>query len=140
MIALAADHGGFGIKEAIKRYFEENAIEYIDLGIYSEESVDYPVYAKKLCERILDGSARLGILCCGTGIGMSITANKIRGIRAAALSDSFSCEFTRRHNDANVLCLGGRVVSEEKAVELAKIFITTPFDGGRHINRIAMFE
>ena len=140
MIALGCDHGGFVIKEVIKKYFEENDIKYIDVGSYNTESVDYPVYAKKLCEKILDGTAELGILCCGTGIGMSIAANKIKGIRAAALSEAFSCEFTRRHNNANVLCLGGRVVSDEKAVELAKLFINTPFEGGRHEKRISMLE
>lgn len=140
MIALGADHGGFAIKEAIRAYFEANNIEYIDVGIYKEESVDYPVFAKMLCAKIIDGTARLGILCCGTGIGMSIAANKIKGIRAAALSEAFSCEYTRRHNDANVLCLGGRVIDEEKAVELTKIFINTEFEGGRHSNRVAMYE
>ncbi|HBL85265.1 MAG TPA: ribose 5-phosphate isomerase B [Clostridiales bacterium] len=140
MIVLGADHGGFIIKEAIKKYLDETNIEYIDIGSYNTESVDYPVYAKKLCSKIQDGTAELGILCCGTGIGMSMVANKQKGIRAAVLSDEFSCEFSRKHNNANVLCLGGRVVSNEKAMELAKLFLNTQFESGRHERRIAMFE
>ena len=140
MIALASDHGGFEIKEAIKAYLQEKEIAFIDYGTNSTESVDYPVYAKKVCESIQNGESRLGILCCGTGIGMSIAANKQKGIRAAVLSDEFSAEMTRRHNDANVLCLGGRIINSEKAVKLAEIFINTPFEGGRHSNRVEMFE
>ena len=102
--------------------------------------MDYPVYAKKVCAEITSGRCTAGILCCGTGIGMSIAANKIRGIRAAVLSDEFSAEMTRRHNNANVLCLGGRVIDSAKAVKLADIFLNTPFEGGRHEKRVAMLE
>ena len=115
-------------------------VEYKDVGTFTEASVDYPVYARAVCDEITSGRAEFGILCCGTGIGMSIAANKRRGIRAAVLSDAFSAEMTRRHNDANVLCLGGRVIDAAKAVELARIFLATPFEGGRHAKRVAMLE
>lgn len=140
MIALGCDHGGLEIKNAIIEYLKQKGIEYTDCGTYTAESVDYPVYAKKVCAEITSGRCTAGILCCGTGIGMSIAANKIRGIRAAVLSDEFSAEMTRRHNNANVLCLGGRVIDSAKAVKLADIFLNAPFEGGRHENRVAMLE
>lgn len=140
MIAIGCDHGGYEIKEAIKAYLQEKNIPFIDFGTNSTESVDYPVYAKKVCKSIQIGESTLGILCCGTGIGMSMVANKQKGIRAAVLNEEFSAEATRRHNDANVLCLGGRVINGEKAVKLTEIFINTPFDGGRHTKRIEQFE
>ncbi len=140
-IVIAADHGGYNIKQAIIQSLKAEGYEVADLGTNDgETSVDYPVYAKALCKEIQQGSAELGILCCGTGIGMSMTANKQKGIRAAVLSDAFSAEMTRRHNNANVLCLGGRVLSEEQAVSLAKLFVSTPFEGGRHQRRIDMME
>ena len=140
MIAIGCDHGGLEIKNAIIEYFMENGIEYKDLGTYTADSVDYPVYAKAVCAEITSGRAEKGILCCGTGIGMSIAANKVKGIRAAVLSDEFSAEMTRRHNNANVLCLGGRVIDGEKAVKLADIFLNTEYEGGRHDRRVAMLE
>ena len=140
MIVLGCDHGGLAIKNAIAADLKARGVEYKDVGTYTEESVDYPVYAKAVCDEITSGRAELGILCCGTGIGMSIAANKQRGIRAAVLSDAFSAEMTRRHNDANVLCLGGRVMDCKKAVVLARIFLSTPFEGGRHAKRVAMLE
>ena len=136
IIALACDHGGFSLKEEIKKHFDENGIKYIDLGCDSEKSVDYPVYAAKLCENLLSGGATLGILCCGTGIGMSIAANKFDGIRAACASDSFSVRFTRLHNDANVLCMGGRVIGAGLAAEIVDVFLDTEFEGGRHARRV----
>lgn len=139
-IALGCDHGGLDIKTAIKEYLESNGHTVIDVGTHTTDSVDYPVYAKAVCKEIQDKNAELGILCCGTGIGMSMAANKQEGIRAAVLSDEYCCEMTRRHNNANVLCLGGRVIDSEKAVKLAEIFITTEFEGGRHINRINMYS
>ncbi len=140
-IVIAADHGGYNIKQAIIQNLKAEGFEVADLGTNDgENSVDYPVYAKALCKEIQQGNAELGILCCGTGIGMSMTANKQKGIRAAVLSDAFSAEMTRRHNNANVLCLGGRVLSEEQAVSLAKLFVSTPFEGGRHQRRIDMME
>ena len=140
MIALGCDHGGLDIKNAIIKMLESKGIEYRDLGTYTPDSVDYPVYAKAVCRAITSGGCELGILCCGTGIGMSIAANKVKGIRASVLSDEFSAEMTRRHNNANVLCLGGRVINEEKAVRLAEIFLTTPYEGGRPDKRVAMLE
>lgn len=139
MIALGCDHGGINIKNAIIKDFEQRGIPYRDFGCYTSESVDYPIYAYKVAKAVAtDNEMELGIICCGTGIGVSMVANKVEGIRAAAVSEAFSAEMTRRHNNANILCLGGRVVSEEKAVELAKLFITTPYEGGRHERRVAM--
>lgn len=138
MIALGCDHGGFAIKEAVKKYLEESKIEYTDYGTYSEESVDYPVYAKKVADAVASGECEKGILCCGTGIGISIAANKVNGIRAAVVTNEFCAEMTRRHNDANILAMGGRVISEEQAVKFAKIFLETPFDGDRHVKRVNM--
>ncbi len=140
MIAIACDHGGLEIKNAIIEDLKSKGVEYIDLGTNTTDSVDYPIFAKKVCAEITEGRCEKGILCCGTGIGMSIAANKVRGIRAAVLSDEFSAEMTRRHNNSNVLCLGGRVIDSEKAVKLADIFLNTPFEGGRHEKRVAMLE
>jgi len=140
-IVIAADHGGYDIKEAIKEALTADGNEIMDLGTDNgETSVDYPLFAKALCNELNGGKAELGILCCGTGIGMSMAANKQKGIRAAVLSDEFSAEMTRKHNNANVLCLGGRVVDSEKAVKLARIFVTTEFEGGRHQRRVDMLE
>ena len=136
MIALGADHGGYNLKEAIIVYLKENNIEYTDYGCYSEESVDYAVYAKKVAEAVASGKADKGILCCGTGIGISIAANKVKGIRAAVVTNEFCAEMTRRHNDANILAMGGRVIDAQTAVKLADIFLNTEFDGGRHQRRI----
>ncbi len=140
MIALGCDHGGLEIKNAIIEDLKSKGVEYIDLGTTTTDSVDYPIYAKAVCKEITEGRCELGILCCGTGIGMSIAANKVKGIRASVLSDEFSAEMTRRHNNANVLCLGGRVIDSEKAVKLADIFLNTPYEGGRHDKRVAMLE
>lgn len=137
MIALGADHGGFRLKEAIRKYLDEQHIAYEDFGTYSEESVDYGPIAAKVAHFVADGKAEKGFLCCGTGIGISMAANKVKGIRAAVVTNDFCAEMTRRHNDANILCMGGRVIDEETAVRLAKIFLETPFDGGRHAARIA---
>ena len=138
MIAIGCDHGGIIIKNAVIDYMKENGIEYTDFGCYTEESVDYPIYAYKVARAVADGQAELGIICCGTGIGVSMAANKVKGIRAAVCTDEFCAEMTRRHNNANIMCMGGRVISEEKAVKLASIFLNTPFDGGRHENRVNM--
>ncbi len=138
MIALGCDHGGYAIKEAVRGYLEESGIEYKDFGTYSEESVDYPIYAKKVAESVACGECEKGILCCGTGIGISIAANKVKGIRAAVVTNEFCAEMTRRHNDANILAMGGRVINEKQAVDFTRIFLETPFDGGRHINRVNM--
>ncbi len=135
-IAVGCDHGGLEHKNAIAEHLKERGFEVTDYGIYEQVSVDYPDIAKKLCESITSGENELGILVCGTGIGMSIAANKINGIRAAACSEHFSAKFTRLHNNSNVLCLGGRVIGVGTAVELADLFVDTEFEGGRHQTRV----
>ena len=139
-IVLASDHSGFELKESIKAHLTERGIRYIDLGTNSSASVDYPDYAHKLCRSLQSGEADLGILCCGTGIGMSMAANKHKGIRAACCSDTFSARFTRMHNNANVLCLGGRVVGAGLACDMVDLFIDTEYEGGRHDRRVAMVD
>ena len=115
-------------------------IEYVDYGCYSEESVDYAVFAKKVADDVSNGKCEKGILCCGTGIGISIAANKVKGIRAAVVTNEFCAEMTRRHNDANILALGGRVISEEEAVRFTDIFLNTEFEGGRHERRVGQIS
>ena len=136
MIALGADHGGFLLKEAIKAYLEQENISYHDFGTYSEASVDYAPVAEQVAHAVAKGEAEKGILCCGTGIGISIAANKVKGIRAAVVTNAFCAKATREHNDANILCMGGRVITGKDAVEFTKIFLTTEFEGGRHQRRI----
>lgn len=135
-IALAADHGGFELKEAVKKHLDEQGVAYTDFGTHSTESVDYPQFAAAACRAVADGSCDKALLFCGTGVGMSMAANKICGIRACCCSDSFSCEYTRRHNDANALCLGGRVIGPGLACQLVDLFLATPFEGGRHQKRV----
>lgn len=135
-IALASDHGGYILKEEIKKHLEKLSVNYVDLGTNSEESVDYPIYAKKATDCIINGQADRAILCCGTGIGISIAANKVKGIRAAVCSSEFTAEMCRRHNDANALCLGARVLPADLAIKLVDIFLNTEFDGGRHSKRL----
>ncbi len=135
-IALACDHGGFHLKEVIKSFLEELSIEYVDYGTYSEESVDYPDFAYRAAKAIMGGEADRGIFICGTGIGISIAANKVRGIRAALCYNVYAAEMSRRHNNANVLCLGGRVLGTELAKRIVKAWLETPFEGGRHKRRI----
>ncbi len=135
-IAVGCDHGGLEHKNAIAEHLKERGFEVTDYGIYEQVSVDYPDIAEKLCEGITSGENQLGILVCGTGIGMSIAANKVNGIRAAACSEHFSAKFTRLHNNSNVLCLGGRVIGVGTAVELADLFVDTEFEGGRHQTRV----
>ena len=136
-IALAADHGGFELKEAVKAHLDELGLEYIDFGTHSTASVDYPDMALPACDAVVSGQCSKALLFCGTGVGISMAANKIKGIRACCCSDSFSCEYTRRHNDANALCMGGRVVGPGLACQLVDIFLNTEFEGGRHEKRIA---
>ncbi len=138
MIAIGADHGGFQIKEAVKKYLEEKNIPFQDFGSYDGQAVDYPEIAIQVAHAVTNGEAEKGILCCGTGIGISIAANKVKGVRAAVISDEFCAEMSRRHNDANILCMGGRIINDEKAVKFADIFLNTPFDGGRHARRVGM--
>ena len=141
MLAIGCDQAGYALKGAVIRYLEEHEIAYTDYGCYSADAVDYPVYAKKVCRAILSGEADRGILICGTGIGMSMAANKFRGIRAAVVGDCFSAEATRLHNDANVLCMGERVVGPGLAVKITDIFLNTEFSGAeRHARRISQLE
>ena len=136
MLVLASDHAGFPLKEEIKAYLDTKGVEYIDCGTDSPDSVDYTQFAQKACLKVTSGDADLGILCCGTGIGISMAANKVKGIRAACCSDYFSAKFTRLHNDANVLCMGARVIGGGLACELVDVFINTEFEGGRHQRRV----
>lgn len=138
IIALASDHAGYPLKEALIKYLNSRGIDTIDCGTNSTESCDYPDFAVSGCCKVLDGEADLTILCCGTGIGMSMAANKLHGIRAACCSDVFSARYTRLHNNANVLCLGARVVGEGLATELVDAFIDTGFEGGKHQRRVDM--
>lgn len=144
MIAIGNDHGGYRLKRELLRHLDERKILYRDLGCESEASCDYPDYARAVCRAVGAGECETGVLICGTGIGMSIAANKCRGIRAACCSDTYSARFSRRHNDANVLCLGGRVIGPGLACELLDIFLATPYDGGerhgRRLQKIADLE
>ena len=125
MIALGCDHGGYALMQEVIDYLEKQNIEYQNFGTYSQDSCDYPVYAKKVAQAIVDGVCEKGILICGTGIGVSITANKIKGIRAALCGDCFSAKATREHNDANILAMGARVVGAGLALEIVKTFLET---------------
>lgn len=136
MVVIGCDHGGFELKKEIIKHFIEENITYKDFGCFDTSSVDYPDIAKEVCTHVLENRGDMGILCCGTGIGMSIAANKIKGIRAACCSDLFSAKYTRLHNDANILCLGGRVVGCGVANMMVDLFLETPFEGGRHKNRV----
>jgi ribose 5-phosphate isomerase B len=140
MIAIGCDHGGFEMKNEIISYLKSQNIECKDFGTFSEESCDYPVYGKMVAKAVSNGEAEKGILVCGTGIGMSIVANKIKGVRSASVTNEYCAEFTRKHNDLNVLCLGGRTVGIEIAKRIVDIFIHTPFEGGRHEKRVGMYE
>lgn len=140
MIAIACDHGGYELKLQIISYLEKKGMEYKDFGC-DGESVDYPIYAKKVGQAIQNGECEKGILICGTGIGMSIVANKMKDVRCALCSDCFSAEMTRLHNNTNVIALGGRVIGPELAVKMVDIFLNTPFSNDeRHIRRINMME
>jgi len=136
MIAMGCDHGGYELKEFIKKYLDQKGIEYRDIGAYSSESVDYAPVAQQAAGLVASGQAEKGLLFCGTGIGMSMAANKVRGIRAAVCTEEFSAKFTRLHNDANILCLGGRVVAPGTALKLVELFLNTGFEGGRHERRV----
>ena len=140
MIALGSDHAGFPLKEAIKKYLESENIEYIDCGAYNTDSCDYPIQAEKTCLKVVGGECDKAVLCCGTGIGISMAANKVKGIRAACCSDYFSAKYTRMHNNANVLCLGARIIDEKTAKSLVDTFLATEFLGGRHEKRVAMLD
>ena len=141
MIAIGCDHGGFPLKKEIIKFLDEAGYEYEDFGTYSEASCDYPEYAKKVAHAVADGQCEKGILICGTGIGVSITANKVKGIRAALVHDCFSAKATREHNNANIITMGARVIGPGLATEIVKIFLETPFSNDeRHIRRMNQIE
>ena len=137
-ITVGCDHAGVGLKKIVLAHLEERGFEVLDVGTHSTESCDYPQIAHELCKNIQNGITELGILICGTGIGMSMAANKHRGIRAAACSDTFSARLTRVHNDANVLCFGERVVGMGLALDLVDAFVDAEFEGGKHQRRVDM--
>lgn len=136
MIAIASDHGGYDLKESLKAHLESKGVSFKDFGCFKKERCDYPDIAKEACKSISNGECDKAILVCGTGIGISMAANKISGIRAACCSDYYSAKYTRLHNDANVLCMGGRVVGEGLACELLDVFLETEFEGEHHKTRV----
>lgn len=141
MIAIGSDHGGYELKQEVIAYLEEQGCAYRDYGCETKESCDYPVYAKRVAEAVVSGECEKGILICGTGIGISIAANKIKGVRAALCHDTFSAQATREHNDANVLAMGARVIGPGLALKIVETFLNTPFSNDeRHIRRIAQIE
>ena len=141
MLAIGSDHGGYALKQAIMKHLEARGLSYKDDGTYSEASCDYPDFGRAVALAVANGEAEYGIIICGTGIGISITANKVPGIRAALCGDCFSAEATRSHNDANVLALGARVVGEGLAIKIVDTFLDTPFSNDeRHIRRIQKIE
>ncbi|WP_028318580.1 ribose 5-phosphate isomerase B [Desulfobulbus elongatus] len=137
-IAIGCDHGGFELKKAIVPLIEQAGHTIVDLGCFSEESVDYPEFADRVCTAIGDGRCERGILICGTGIGMSIAANRYRHIRAALCHEAFTARMSREHNDANVLCLGARILGSALAQDIVRVWLATEFAGGRHLRRIEM--
>lgn len=139
-IALGADHAGYVLKESIKEHLNKKKLEFKDYGTFKMDSCDYPEFSYKVSQALLNQEADLGILICGTGIGMSITANKIKGIRAALVYDLKTAQLSRLHNDANVLCLGGRIVEEKLALQIIDSWLNTSFEGGRHQNRINLIS
>ena len=140
MIAIACDHGAVELKKEIEAMLDEMGLAYQDFGTDSSASVDYPVYAEKAARAVTSGACDKGILLCGTGLGMSLAANKVRGIRCALCGDCYSAEMSRRHNNANMLALGARVIGPELAKKITQIFLTTDFEGGRHARRVGMID
>lgn len=139
-VVIASDHGGVNLKRAIVEYLTEKNIDFTDLGPETADSVDYPDYAKPVAEKVASGEYDKGILICGTGIGMSITANKVKGIRCALVHDTFSAKATRAHNDSNILAMGERVIGQGLALEIVDTWLNTQFEGGRHERRICKIE
>jgi len=139
-IGLACDHGGFELKEELKAFLKSLGAEPMDMGTFTEDSVDYPDFGILLSDKISRGELEKGILICGTGIGMSIVANKFRGVRAALVNDLYSSRFSREHTDANILVIGGRIVGKDLAKEIVRIWLQTPFAGGRHKRRLEKIE
>ena len=139
-IAIACDHGGYLLKQDLLIWMEENDIEYEDFGCFSTESVDYPVFAEKAARAVADGTCDRGVVICTTGIGVSIAANKVPGIRCALCTDSLQAEMTRRHNDANVLAMGAGIIGPNMAKKITEVFLTTAFEGGRHARRVGLLD
>jgi ribose 5-phosphate isomerase B len=141
MIAIASDHGGFAMKNQLLEHLKAKGVAVVNLGCYSQDSVDYPIYAEKVGRGVADGTYERGILVCGTGIGMSIAANKIPGVRASLCADCYSAEMTRVHNDSNVLCLGGRTIGIELAKRIVDIYLAADFSQEeKHVRRVAMIQ
>ena len=141
IIAIASDHGGYQLKETVKEYLRtRNDIQIVDLGTDSEESVDYPIYGKACAEAVASGKADRGTVCCGTGIGISIAANKVKGIRCGLCTSVEMAEMTRKHNNANMLAMGGRTTDPDLALEITKAWLDTEFEGGRHKRRTDMLD
>lgn len=139
-IAVASDHGGFTLKEAVKAHLLARQMEVLDLGTESAESVDYPTYGRICGETVASKKADLGIVCCGTGIGIGIAANKVKGIRCAEVTNEYMAEMTKKHNNANMISLGGRVLDTEQALKLVDIWLDTEYEGGRHQKRVDMLD
>ena len=139
-IAIASDHGGFALKEKVREHLEAHLVEVIDLGTYSEESVDYPTYGKLCGKTVVSGEADLGIVVCGTGIGISIAANKVKGVRCGLCTSVEMARLTKQHNNANVLALGGRTTPVDTALEIVEAWLEADFEGGRHQRRVDMLD
>ena len=138
MLAIGSDHGGFALKQAIMEHLREKGVEYKDFGTYTEDSCDYPIYGEAVARAVASGECDRGIAICGTGIGISMACNKVKGIRCAVCGDCYSAEMTRRHNDANVLAMGARVLGSGLALKIVDTFLETPFEGGRHARRVGL--
>ena len=136
MIAIGCDHGGINLKNYIEKFLESKGLEYNDMGTYTTDSCDYPDIAKAVCEKVISGECEKGILICGTGIGMSMAANKIDGIRAAHVTDTYSARMTKEHNNANVICLGERITGCDLALDIVEAYLSAEFLGGRHETRV----
>jgi len=139
-IALGSDHGGYELKNEIIKHLQSRGIETEDLGCYSTESVDYPIYGKAVAHAVADGKADLGIVCCGTGIGISIAANKVKGIRCALPYNEFTAQMCKQHNNANMISFGGRTLTVEQAIKYTDIWLDTEYEGGRHQRRVDMLN
>ncbi len=139
-IAIGSDHAGFPLKEVLKEFINREGYKVIDVGVYEETSADYPIFAEKVVRLIQNGEAERGVLICGTGIGMSISANKFKGIRASLCTNEYMARMSRRHNNSNVLCLGSRVVGVDLAISILKTWLEEEFEGGRHLRRLGIIE
>ncbi len=139
-IAIGCDHGGFRLKYAVMEFLKSRGIKFKDLGIYTKEASDYPIIAKAVAKEVASGNYNRGILICGSGLGMAITANKVKGIRAITAVETYSARVSRAHNNANILCLGERVIGENLALDIVDVWLKSEFEGGRHQNRINMIE